>query len=102
MNRRLRWRQHLSVRSKDFVRGSWSGIWKFSEFFFCYLKFTTRAEWEGAQSKQPDIIWYLLLTHDDWPAAPPLEIGLSLKLLPTITKSEKNVLYKVGANAQAP
>ena len=52
MSRRQRWRQHLAPRSKDFVRGNWSGLFKFSEFFFCYLKFTTRAEWQGAQSKQ--------------------------------------------------
>ena len=102
MNRRLRWREHLSVRSKDFARGNWSGIWKFSEFFFCYLKHSSRAEWEGAQAKHPKLIWYLLITHDDWATAPPQQIGLSFQLFPTITKSEKNVLYKIGANAQAP
>mgnify|MGYP001204946277 FL=1 len=101
MSRRQRWRQHLAPRSKDFVRGNWSGLFKFSEFFVCYLKFTTRAEWQGAQSKQSGKIEYLLNTYDDWATAPPQQIGLSFQLFPTIKESKKNVLYEIGINAQA-
>ena len=71
MNRRLRWRQHLAVRSQDYLRGDWSGIWKFSEFFYCYLKHTTSAEWQGGKTRQSAKIEYLLTTHDDWATAPP-------------------------------
>ena len=73
--RRHRWREYLSQRSIDRLRNNWSGIWVHCEFFFAYLKFTTRGEWEGAQSKQPVLIWYLLLTHDDWATAPPSEFS---------------------------
>ena len=71
MNRRLRWRQHLAERTVDRFRNDFSGLWKFSEFFFAYLKFTTKGEWEGAKSRIPNLVWYLLLTHDDWATAPP-------------------------------
>ena len=71
MNRRLRWRQHLAVRSVDFARGDYSGIWKFSEFFFCYLKHTTRREWLGGKTRQSMKIEYLLTTYDDCSNAPP-------------------------------
>ena len=70
-NRRLKWRKHLAPKSQDFVRGDWSGLFKFSEFFYCYLKFTTRAEWQGGQSKQSAKIEYILNTYDDLAAAPP-------------------------------
>jgi hypothetical protein len=68
---RRRWRKHFAERTVDRFRGDRSGIWKHCEFFWEYLKFTTRAEWEGALAKQPVTIWYLLETHDDWANAPP-------------------------------
>lgn len=70
-NRRLKWRPHLALKSQDYYRGDWSGLFKFSEFFFCYLKFTTRAEWEGGKTKQATKIEYRLTTQDDWVNAPP-------------------------------
>ena len=71
MNRRLRWREYLSRRSKDFTRKNWSGIWKFSEFFFGYLKLIFCFQWQGAKARQSNNITYLLETHDDWATAPP-------------------------------
>lgn len=68
---RRKWRKHFAERTVDRFRGDWSGIWKHSEFFWAYLKITTRWEWEGAQAKEPVIIWYRLETHDDRANAPP-------------------------------
>ena len=71
MSRRLRWRSHLAPRSIDFVRGNWSGFFKFSEFFYCYLKYSSRAEWQGGKAKQSTYIDYILITYDDYANAPP-------------------------------
>lgn len=71
MGRRNRVRESLGKRSKDFIPGSWRGLFKFSEFFFTYLKYTTRGEWAGGAAKSSDSIGYILTTHDDLATAPP-------------------------------
>lgn len=71
MGRRNRVREHIGKRSKDFILGSWRGLFKFSEFFFSYLKYITKCEWAGGAAKSSQNIEYLLTTHDDLSTAPP-------------------------------
>jgi len=66
-----RWRQHLHNKSQESLRNDWVGFWKFSEFFYCYLKYIDSSLWQGAKCTQSKNITYLLETHDDWATAPP-------------------------------
>lgn len=72
MGRRNRVREHIGKRSRDFILGSWRGLFKFSEFFFAYLKYTAKGEWAGSAAKSSQNIEYLLTTYDDCATAPPV------------------------------